>query len=171
MVAPGLLWAAIDWHLPLGAFIILAAILAIARQIDVRLVLFTAALLLGTVAGQPDVIVLDSSFLIAFDNERDSKHAAGRGLMREFLDGRWGKGLLPEYVFLEVVTVLLVRRDLLTAVRTGQLLLEARELEFVPCSDVFLNTVQLFSSQKNTSLSFADAAIAVIARTRSDGQV
>ena len=66
---------------------------------------------------------------------------------------------------------LLVRRDLATAVRTGQLLLEARELEFVPCSDVFLDTVKLFSSQKNTSLSFADVAIAAIALTRADGRV
>jgi len=117
------------------------------------------------------VIVLDSSFLIAFHNERDSQHEAARDVMREFLDGRWGKGLLPEYVFLEVVTVLLVRRDLATAVRTGRLLLEAQELEFVPCSDVFLDAVQLFGSQKNTPLSFADAAIAVIARTRADGQI
>jgi len=117
------------------------------------------------------VIVLDSSFLIAFHNERDSQHEAARSLMRNFLSGRWGKGLLPEYVFLEVVTVLLVRRGLATAVRTGRLLLEAQELEFVPCSDVFLETVQLFRSQKNTSLSFADAAITVIARTRADGQV
>jgi predicted nucleic acid-binding protein len=31
--------------------------------------------------------------------------------------------------------------------------------------------VQLFGSQKKTSLSFADAAIAVIARTHADGQV
>jgi uncharacterized protein len=83
------------------------------------------------------MIVLDSSFLIAFYNERDSQHEAARGLMCEFLDCRWEKGLLPEYVFLEVVTVLLVRRDLVTAVRTGRLLLEAQELEFVPCSDVF----------------------------------
>ena len=117
------------------------------------------------------MIVLDSSFLIAFYNERDSQHDAARVLMREFLNGRWGKGLLPEYVFLEVVTVLLVRRDLPTAVRTGRLLLEAQELEFVPCSDVFLNAVQLFGSQKSTSLSFADAAIAVIARERSEGRV
>jgi predicted nucleic acid-binding protein len=117
------------------------------------------------------VIVLDSSFLIAFHNERDSQHEAARGLMHEFLDGRWGRGLLPEYVFLEVVTVLLLRRNLDTAVRTGALLLEAQELEFVPCSDVFLEAVKLFGSQKNTSLSFADAAIAVIARTRAGGQV
>jgi len=63
-------------------------------------------------------------------------------------------------VFPEVVTVLLVRRDLATAVRTGRLLLEAQELEFVPCSDVFLDVVQLLGTQKKTSLSFADVTIA-----------
>jgi predicted nucleic acid-binding protein len=41
----------------------------------------------------------------------------------------------------------------------------------VPCSDVFLEAVRLFGSQKTTSLSFADAAIALIARTRADGRV
>jgi len=44
-------------------------------------------------------------------------------------------------------------------------------LEFVPCSDVFLDAVQLFGAQKNTSLSFVDAAITVIAQTRAAGQV
>ena len=50
-----------------------------------------------------------------------------------------GAKAFPEYVFLEIVTVLLVRRDLEAAVRVGQLLLEAQELEFVLCSDLFLD--------------------------------
>jgi len=66
---------------------------------------------------------------------------------------------------------MLVRRDLATAVRTARLLLEAQELEFVPCSDVFLDVVQLLGTQKKTSLSFADVTIALIARTRADGKV
>lgn len=41
----------------LGTLVILAAILAIVRQYDVRLVLFTAALVLGALAGQTDVII------------------------------------------------------------------------------------------------------------------
>ena len=117
------------------------------------------------------MIVLDSSFVIAFYNERDSQHEAARKLMQEFLTGTWGKGLLPEYVFLEIVTVLMVRRDLETAVRVGQLLLEAQELEFVLCSDLFLDVVAAFSAQKNTVLSFADSAVVVIARTKADGKV
>ena len=117
------------------------------------------------------MIVLDSSFLVAFYNERDSHHQAAVNLMDQFLAGTWGRGLLLEYVFLEVVTVLLVRRDLPTAAQVGHILLDARELEFVPCSDFFPDTVQAFSQQSGTRLSFADAAIASVARSRAEGKV
>lgn len=117
------------------------------------------------------MIVIDSSFLIGFHNERDAHHAAARSLMDRFLAGEWGKGLLLEYVFLEVMTVLLIRRDLTAAIRVGRILLGARELEFVPCSDLFPNTLESFSTQAGTRLSFTDAAIASVARTRADGFV
>jgi predicted nucleic acid-binding protein len=117
------------------------------------------------------LIILDSSFLVAFHNSRDSHHSAAAAAMEQFLAGHWGGGLLLEYVFLEVVTVLLVRRDLATAARTGRILLEARELEFVPCSDLFPETMEKFSRQTVTHLSFADSAIAAVARNRAEGQL
>ena len=91
--------------------------------------------------------------------------------MEQFLAGAWGRGLLLEYVFLEVVTVLLMRRDLAVATRVGRLLLDAEELDFVPCSDLFLETLQTFSGQTDTGLSFADAAIAHVAEKRANGLV
>lgn len=115
------------------------------------------------------MIVLDSSFLIGFYNERDAHHDAARILMDRFLAGTWGIGLLLEYVYLEIMTVLLLRRDLSVATRVGRILLDAEELEFVPCSDLFLETMESFSSQGGTRLSFADAAIFWVARTRADG--
>lgn len=117
------------------------------------------------------MIVLDSSFLIGFYNERDAHNATARRLMERFLAGEWGRGLLLEYVFLEVVTVLLVRRNLGVAGRVGKLLLEAKELDFVPCSDLFFDAFELFTRQRNTRLSLADAAIAHLARTRAGGRV
>jgi predicted nucleic acid-binding protein len=117
------------------------------------------------------VIVLDSSFLIAFHNQQDGHHLAAGALMDRFLAGEWGKGLLLEYVFLEIVTVLLVRRDHSVAARVGQILLNASELEFVPCSDLFLETMRSFSSQAGTRLSFADSAIAAVARTQAGGLI
>ncbi len=117
------------------------------------------------------MIVLDSSFLVAFYNERDAHHNSAAALMDQFLGGKWGTGLLLEYVFLEVTTVLMVRRDLKVATRVGSILLEAQELEFVPCSDLFLETLRTFQAQASTKLSFADAAIAYVAQKRADGLV
>lgn len=88
--------------------------------------------------------------------------------MDHFLAGKWGSGLLLEYVFLEVVTVLLARRDLAVATRVASILLEAQELEFVPCSDLFFDAFNLFQEQRATRLSFADAAIASVARRRAN---
>jgi predicted nucleic acid-binding protein len=117
------------------------------------------------------VIVLDSSFIVAFHNERDAHHIPARGWMERFLQGEWGRGLLLEYVFLEVMTVLLIRRDIGVAARVGRLLLEAGELDFVPCSDLFPDAFRMFTSQCRTRLSFADAAIAHVAKELAGGQV
>ena len=111
------------------------------------------------------MIVLDSSFLIAYHNRRDVHHAEASAVMDRFLGGEWGDGLLPEYVFLEVTTVLAARLGLEAAVSAGRSLLEAQELEFVPCSEVFLEVWDVFRSQTG-ALSFADAAIVAIARRR-----
>ena len=42
------------------------------------------------------MIVLDSSFIIGFYNERDAHHNAAVGLMDRFLEGEWAQGLLLE---------------------------------------------------------------------------
>lgn len=86
--------------------------------------------------------------------------------MGHLLDGAWGESLLPEYVFLEIVTVLAARLGTHSAVSVGETLLSARELEFVPCSELFRDTFELFRRQSDGAISFADAAIVAIARRR-----
>ena len=100
------------------------------------------------------MIVLDSSFIVAFHNERDAHHSLARGWMERFLGGEWGRGLLLEYVFLEVMTVLLRRCDIGVAARVGRVLLDAGELDFVPCSDLFPDAFWLFTRQGRARLSF-----------------
>jgi predicted nucleic acid-binding protein len=117
------------------------------------------------------VVLLDSSFLIAYHNTRDAHHAeAARGMLR-LVGGEWGQALLLEYVFLEVVTVLLARRGLPVAAEVAGQLLRAREVEFVPCSDFFFETLRTFREQPQARLSFADAAIVTVARRRPPGLV
>lgn len=110
------------------------------------------------------MIVLDSSALVAYHNARDVHHEAAVEVLREIVDGRWGRALLLEYVVLEVATVLLARRGLATAVNAVRALLDAREVEYVPCSDLFSATLETFAGQQAPALSFTDAAIVVAAR-------
>jgi len=116
-------------------------------------------------------IVLDSSFIIAYHNRSDVHHDAAREIMADFLDGTWGEGILLEYVFLEVVTVLQLRLGHETAVSVGSLLLEARELSLVPCSALFLPALRVFRDQDNRGLSFVDSAIVEQARRHGPGHV
>ena len=117
------------------------------------------------------MIVLDSSFIIAYHNTRDVHHAAARPVMKDIISGKWGRPQLLEYVFLEVVTVLLARRGLPVASNVASILLQAQELDFVPCSDLFLESLETFRRQTNTGLSFTDAAIVTLARRQDVGVV
>lgn len=110
--------------------------------------------------------MLDSSFLIAYHNQRDPHHARAYEAMRTVAEGGFGPALLPEYVALETLTVLASRRGLDKAVEAAEALLAAREFEFVPCSDVFLDAYARFKGQPSAKLSLADEAIVVIAERR-----
>jgi len=91
--------------------------------------------------------------------------------MDRLLAGGWGSALLLEYVFLEVVTVLRIRLDLASALSVGEALLRARDLEFVPCSEAFMEAFETFRTERSFSLSFADAVIAAVARRHPLGLV
>jgi len=117
------------------------------------------------------MIVLDSSFLIAYYNSRDVHHGAAARTMVQLIGGKWGQGLLLEYVFLETVTVLRARRDVKVAATVGTILLNAREIDFVPCSDIFSDAFDTFRRDRSHDLSFVDAAIVSVARRHSPGFV
>lgn len=65
----------------------------------------------------------------------------------------------------------LARRGLDTAVNVGAVLLQAREVTFVPCSDIFLDALEIFRTQPRGALSFTDAAIVTVARSQRAGVV
>jgi len=117
------------------------------------------------------MIVLDASFLIAYHNTRDVHHAAAARIMVQLVGGTWGPALLPEYVFLEVVTVLRAKRGIEVANAAARALLAAGEVEFVPCSPFFHETLSVFHRQGEAGLSFADCAIVALARRHGPGHV
>jgi predicted nucleic acid-binding protein len=117
------------------------------------------------------MLILDSSFLIAFHNRNDVHHAAALRVMEDLLGREDEQALLLEYVFLEVVTVLSARRGLAVAAAVARILLEAREVQFVPCSEFFQETLETFRAQKETALSFTDAALVTIARRHKESKI
>jgi predicted nucleic acid-binding protein len=118
------------------------------------------------------MVILDSSFLLAYYNARDRHHAAAARAMVQLLAGTWGGGVVLEYVLLEVVTVLRVRRGVDAAATVGATLLGARELRFLPCSDLFTEAWSVFRGQgQRGALSLADAAIVVAARRDASGLI
>lgn len=117
------------------------------------------------------MIIIDSSFLVAYHNERDVHHSRAREGLERLIQGDWGSALLPEYVFLETVTVIAARRGARKAVEVGGMLLRAEEYEFVPCSTFFVSAFERFQEMPGRSPSFTDAAIVAIARERAAGFV
>lgn len=117
------------------------------------------------------MVVLDSGFLVGYFNTRDVHHAAAARAMVQLVGGQWGQALLLEYVLLEVATVLQARCGHAAAADAAARLLQAREVDFVPCSDFFLETLSTFRGQESGRLSFADAAIVTVARSHSPGHV
>lgn len=117
------------------------------------------------------MLLLDSSFLIAYHNTRDVHHAAAERAMVRIVAGEWGRAALLDYVFLEVVTVLLARRGRAVASDVGATLLRAGEVDFIPCSDLFLDTLETFRNQPKGNLSFTDSAIVTVALRNAPGFV
>jgi predicted nucleic acid-binding protein len=116
------------------------------------------------------MIVLDSSFIIAYYNTRDTHHAEAARAMIHLLGGEWGRAQLLEYVLLEVLTVLRARLGVDASLHVADTLLAAAEVDFVPCSDVFSETLATFR-RDSADLSFTDAAIVTVARRDRKGYV
>ena len=116
------------------------------------------------------MIVLDSSFLIAYYNKRDAHHAEAARTMVRLVSAEWGRAQLLEYVFIETVTVLRGRLGLDGALAAGDALLDADDVDFVPCSDVFPDALTTFR-REGADLSFTDAAIVTVARRDRKGYV
>lgn len=90
--------------------------------------------------------------------------------MLHVVAGTWGQVLLLEYVFLEVVTVLRARRGAASAIAVADQLLGASEVEFVACSEIFVDALETFRTE-TAALSFTDAALVAVARQHKEGRV
>jgi predicted nucleic acid-binding protein len=112
------------------------------------------------------MIMLDSSFLIAYHNTKDKNHKQASELMPRIASGVYGKVNITDYIFDETATYLAAKQGLGKAVTVGTYLLGASELIGVTKND-FDDAWRLFKSQRNTRLSFTDCTIIIAMRANS----
>jgi predicted nucleic acid-binding protein len=117
------------------------------------------------------MIVLDASVLVAFFNERDVHNLAAKQVLRELDSGRWGKGLILEYVFIETVNVVKRKVSIPVALDAGRFMQQSRQVELALSSDVFAKAWDEFRFDFSSPLSFVDIAVARVARERAGGKV
>jgi predicted nucleic acid-binding protein len=104
------------------------------------------------------LIFLDSSAIIAYKNADDINYKKAVDIFQKLNAGDYGIGVISEFVFSEVTTVLALRKSMEAAKEVGNILLEAREIEIMRASEVFERSWEIFSNQENTGLSFVDAS-------------
>lgn len=117
------------------------------------------------------MIVLDTSYLVSYYNSLDVNHSSALEAGNRMNRGEWGKLLVPEYVFAELMSVLTSRRGLQKAISVGESLLEGEDVEIVPCISHMIDAFTIFGNQRRKILSFVDAAIVAIARNLGAGHV
>lgn len=102
------------------------------------------------------MILLDTSFLVAYFNQKDENHQKAMNVIHGVVGKKFGSPYMTDYIFGETVTVALIRmRNLDRATRIGKYLLEALETIRIE-EDLFLEAWKMFYSQKGTKLGFTD---------------
>ena len=110
------------------------------------------------------MILLDSSLIVAYSNEADENHVKALRLMGTMDEGKYGTLSITDYVFDEVVTVMLLKtKDLARVADLGKNILDAIIL-FRIDEDAFDLAWRIFRDQLNEELSFTDCTTIAVCR-------
>ncbi len=104
------------------------------------------------------MIFIDSSVIIAYKNIDDINHDKSINILKRLIDREYTAGIISEFVFAEVTTVIALRLSKEAAKEAGEILLNSEEIEIIKASSVFKRAWEIFTNQKNTNLSFVDAS-------------
>lgn len=105
------------------------------------------------------MIFLDSSFLIAYKIENDTHHQKAKLLMEKIIKNEFGKPIISDYIFDEVITVIFGKsKNHKLAVETGKELINSFDILNIEES-LFKESWNEFIKQKETKFSFTDCSI------------
>jgi hypothetical protein len=110
------------------------------------------------------VILLDSSLIIAYSNEVDENHGKAKKVIGDVVRGKYGPPVITDYVFDEVVTVMLLRtKSLAHATKLGETLLGATRLVRID-DDLFEKAWAIFKQQRKNRFSFTDCTTIAVCK-------
>ena len=110
------------------------------------------------------MIFLDSSFIIAYLNEADDNHAKSLNIVKDINRGRYGTPVISDYIFDEVVTVMLIKtKNLEKVIQAGETILHS-SLLFRIDENLFSLVWKIFKEQQKPMFSFTDCATIAICR-------
>jgi len=111
------------------------------------------------------MIFLDSSLIVAYSNEADENHAKALQVVKDVNRGRYGTPVITDYVFDEVVTVMLVKtKNTGQVTELGEKLL-GTNLLFRVDEDLFNLAWSIFKEQRKPMLTFTDCTSVVVCRS------
>ncbi|MFA6049279.1 MAG: PIN domain-containing protein [Candidatus Micrarchaeia archaeon] len=103
------------------------------------------------------MILVDSCVFVAYANKDEAEHERACRLMAEIEQGKFGKPLVLDLVFAEVLTVLALKsKNKQLAVKLGETVQSAYGICFSG-EELFGRTFELF--KEHSKLSFADCAL------------
>ncbi|MBS7635654.1 type II toxin-antitoxin system VapC family toxin [Candidatus Bathyarchaeota archaeon] len=111
------------------------------------------------------MILLDSSLIVAYFNKSDLNHAKALKVIGDLEKGLYGKPIITDYIFDEVLTVMLFKiRNVALVVDFGEKLLDATLMLRVD-EDSFRIAWKIFKDQEKPILSFTDCTSIAICKT------
>jgi predicted nucleic acid-binding protein len=101
------------------------------------------------------MILLDTSFLIAYTDTRDKHHDEALIKEVEIDKDRFGSAVITDYIFDEIMTLMLGRIGQEKASQYGEKLLKIADFKRIDGNN-FESAWKMFKEQKNTRFSFTD---------------
>ena len=114
-------------------------------------------------------ILLDTSFIIAFDNVKDIHHKKARDLWSKIENMEHGLYFISDYIFDEIIAVSMRKTDKNSTIHLGQKLLNSIPLITID-NLTFNDTWKLFKETKE-NLSFTDCTNLVLLKLMSSKKI
>jgi predicted nucleic acid-binding protein len=112
-----------------------------------------------------NLILVDTGVIAAFYNSRDEHHSRSLILLNNLRQGKYGTGILTDYVLDETVTLLYVRsKKADVALQAGEVIITEKLGKFLPMTlDLIKKTWDKYQKFIDKGLSFTDCSLLTMA--------